>query len=388
MLSAKNEQGQLITLVTLSKQAISHLRKYESFYCPACNDKVIIKAGKVMIPHFAHQTKINCNLLQAGEGDYHYKGKLLLYEWLKKQQLDVSLEYYLSDIKQRPDILLKINNKVIAIEFQCAKIETNLIYERNQGYKKVNIIPIWILGANLFKRKSTYHLHTNQFISSMVHRFSYNHPTTLFYFCPQQKQLSIVQDIIPTTTNTVIAKQTYLPLEQAIFSHLFMKQFFTKVELYTLWKNELKTFRLQKRSNYGKERAWRNWLYTRGLHLDYVATHIFLPIRSQYKMKVPLWYWQSKFILDYLNEKPLHALIPLQQVESFLHSFKQSRIDQQLIRTNDCPIKEYIQLLCEMGFLKEVNEGIFIKVKSIMHYNHIEKALIGDHDVLDEFMYN
>lgn len=388
MLSAANKEGQLITLVKMSRSAITRLRLKESFYCPACKRKVIIKVGTVMIPHFAHEYAGDCHIQRGGEGEYHYQGKLLLYEWLIKQQLDVKLEHYLPEIKQRPDLLLNVNNKHIAIEYQCAKIEPQIILQRNRGYQKANIIPIWVLGANLYKRKSPSHIQTNQFILSIIHRFSANHPTSLFYFCPRQKELSLVQDIIPTSTNQVIAKQTFLHLKHATLFHLFTKRFFTNLELYTLWKNELKLFRLRKRSNYGKERSWRNWLYEQGLHIDHLPTHIFLPVRSQYKMKVPLWYWQSKFVLSYLKNKPSHTLISLQQVERFLQPFIKKNVDRQLIHTDDNPVKEYLQLLCQLGLLKQITEQGFVKNEHLVCYKHIEAAIVGDNEVLDKFMYN
>src|SRR5699024_4561598 len=88
-----------------------------------------------------------CDIKKRGEGEYHYKGKLLLYEWLKSQQKDVKLEAYIPEIKQRPDLLLTVKNKQIAIEFQCATIDPQIIFQRNKGYRRANIIPILILGA-------------------------------------------------------------------------------------------------------------------------------------------------------------------------------------------------------------------------------------------------
>lgn len=388
MLSAENEKGQFITLVNKSKKAIDYLRLNESFNCPACKSKVIIKAGTMMIPHFAHQNKTNCNTGHGGEGSYHYQGKLLLYEWLKNQQLDVRLEHYLPEIKQRPDLLLNINNKYIAIEYQCVKIDPRMIFQRNRGYKKINIIPIWIIGANLYKRHSPYHIQTNQFTHSLIHRFSDKHPTSIFYFCPHQKQLSLVQDIIPTSTNQVIAKQTFLRLKDASFLHLFLKRFFTNHELYSLWKNELKAFRLRKRSNYGKERLWRNWLYERGLHIDYIPTHIYLPVRSQYRMRIPLWQWQSRFELEFLRHKPVHKVFTLEEATKVIQSYERHTIDQQLIHVKDNPMKEYLQLLCQIGLLEQINQQQFMRLQPLTYYQHIEEAIVGDNEVLNQFMYN
>src|SRR5699024_6579963 len=381
------KDGNVITLATISKQAIDELRYKEKFYCPVCKHKVIIKAGTVMIPHFAHHTKSKCDLEQRGEGEYHYKGKLLLYEWLKIQQKNVKLEAYIPKIKQRPDLLLTVKNKQIAIEFQCATIDSRTIIQRNKGYKRANIIPIWILGANLFKRKSSYHFQTSRFITSFIHRFSHHYPTTLFFFCPHSEQLSLVQDIIPTSSHRAIAKQCFIPLNKATFYHLFLKQYFTNEELYSIWREELRLFRLGKRNNFGSDRAWRIWLYEQGLHIDHVPTHIYLPIRSQYTMKVPLWRWQSRFVLEFLRKQALGTVFSIHQENAFLRQFQKRKIDYPLIHEVEDPIKEYLYLLSRVGILKQINETEFRIISSPHDYKYIEAALDGDNEVLYKIMY-
>src|SRR5699024_1624794 len=218
-------------------------------------------AGTMMIPHFAHYKTSQCDIKKRGEGEEHYKGKLLLYEWLKSQQKDVKLEAYIREIKQRRDLLLTVKNKKIAIDVPCATIDTSIYFQSNKLYRRPNIIPICILGANLFSTRSSYHFQTSHFITSFIHRFSHHYPTTLFFFCPQSEQLSLVQDIIPTNSHRAIAKQTFIPLNKATFYHLFLKQFFTEKELYYLCREKLRSFRLNNRHNFGKEQEWSNWLY-------------------------------------------------------------------------------------------------------------------------------
>src|SRR5699024_9228468 len=137
-------------IATKSTKEITILRK-EKFYCPQCLERVMIRAGPKTIPHFAHHRHSNCPS-HKGESEYHETGKLILFQWLKQQQLHVQLEAFLPGIKQIPDILVTINNKRIAIEFQCSKIRVSDIIQRNKGYEKLKIIPIWILGEKLLKR--------------------------------------------------------------------------------------------------------------------------------------------------------------------------------------------------------------------------------------------
>src|SRR5690625_1270712 len=97
MLQAKSHQGVIVTLATLTKAEIERQKAEQQFYCPVCNRQVIIKAGSRMIPHFAHKSTLHCPSSEGGEGAYHEKGKLLLYQWLKSQHLQVELEAHLPE---------------------------------------------------------------------------------------------------------------------------------------------------------------------------------------------------------------------------------------------------------------------------------------------------
>src|SRR5690625_1073897 len=183
MLQAKTKDGELITPAKLSRQQLARKRS-ETFFCPVCEERVILKAGQQVIPHFAHVSNQICPTSSGGEGPYHEQGKLVLYEWLTKQNLEVQLEAYIPEIKQQPDLLITINQRKIAIEFQCSRISTKVIQQRNFGYMRANIQPIWILSARLFKQRTANVIHMDHFTKQFIHRFSKNYPLTIYYFCP------------------------------------------------------------------------------------------------------------------------------------------------------------------------------------------------------------
>src|SRR5699024_12453096 len=121
MLQAKLNNGKLVTLARLPKQIIEQYRRRYNFFCPVCDGSVIIKAGEKTIPHFAHARKANCMTQGGGEGSYHNKGKLLLYQWLKSQHLHVTLEKNLPDIQQQTDVLLYVLHLKFVIDLQCVR---------------------------------------------------------------------------------------------------------------------------------------------------------------------------------------------------------------------------------------------------------------------------
>ncbi|UZN00931.1 competence protein CoiA family protein [Lysinibacillus sp. MHQ-1] len=75
------------------------------------------------MPHFAHHTQNQCSKFFAeGESKLHLQGKIQLFEWLQKLRLKVELEPYLTELSQRPDLLVAFDNNNFALEFQCSPI--------------------------------------------------------------------------------------------------------------------------------------------------------------------------------------------------------------------------------------------------------------------------
>lgn len=145
MLTALNERQQLVQLTMWSqKDELKKLRERHRFYCPACKGQLVLKIGAIMIPHFAHLSDNTCLAFSEGEGNLHIQGKTMLYHWFKEQSIAVSLEPYLAVIQQRPDLLLKIQDDYIAIEFQCSAISSELFLKRTAGYQSLGIPTLWI----------------------------------------------------------------------------------------------------------------------------------------------------------------------------------------------------------------------------------------------------
>lgn len=117
------------------------------YYCPACGERVILRQGKSKISHFAHFSNSRCIDNQEGETYEHLLGKQQIFEWALKNEWQPELEVYLPEIKQRADLLVTINGKKVAIEFQCSSLKVQRLKERNQGYSSLNYKFWWILGS-------------------------------------------------------------------------------------------------------------------------------------------------------------------------------------------------------------------------------------------------
>lgn len=88
------------------------------------------------------------------ETDEHLKGKQDLFEWIKKQDgvTNAVLEGWISETKQRPDIMFNYNGKKCVIEYQCSPIASEYI-ERHELYKAFGINDIWICGTEKYLGK-------------------------------------------------------------------------------------------------------------------------------------------------------------------------------------------------------------------------------------------
>ena len=146
MLIARNASGELIQAYQASKQKGKNLEEY---YCPACKGKLVLKNGNIMVAHFAHHQHSDCAVFSEGETLSHLKGKQLLFEKFKSEGFEVTLECWLPELQQRPDLLLVLGDgKKIAVEYQCSPIAPADLLARTKGYQRFGYEVWWICGMN------------------------------------------------------------------------------------------------------------------------------------------------------------------------------------------------------------------------------------------------
>ncbi|MBI3398175.1 MAG: hypothetical protein HZB81_07660 [Deltaproteobacteria bacterium] len=114
------------------------------FYCPKCQEAVILKKGRIKAHHFAHKPPVTCQY-GTGESQKHWKAKKAIYEALVDHPhcKKCDLERMLDGV--RPDVSLYINNVPVAIEFQNSTIEIEEIKRRAHRYLQLGIHLIWLM---------------------------------------------------------------------------------------------------------------------------------------------------------------------------------------------------------------------------------------------------
>lgn len=113
------------------------------FYCPACQGSVILKQGRIKIPHFAHLTGTECVYSNGGESEEHQLAKLEIYAALRRtpEVTDVRLERYLQEV--RPDVSFVLNGELVAIEIQFSHLSSDQIAWRTKAYARKHIAVLW-----------------------------------------------------------------------------------------------------------------------------------------------------------------------------------------------------------------------------------------------------
>lgn len=183
------------------------------FICPVCKQPVILRAGQIKVAHFAHIKGGDCAASE-GETSEHLLGKKQLYAWAVKRHFSPRYEVYLSAIKQRPDLLIKIGARTVALEYQCSPISLARLQERNRGYQKLNIIVWWILGAPYQQRRLS-NVKIAQFTqkiagrlgllfwSTTTKKFMYGGHYQLIDFCKTNRPHMTSREIVIQQTKTI-----------------------------------------------------------------------------------------------------------------------------------------------------------------------------------------
>lgn len=138
----------------------------------------------------------------------HLLGKEQIFRWAAAQGWQPQLEPYLKEIAQRPDVLVKIGGRAVALEFQCSPLSAQRLKERNAGYHKLGIAVFWLLGPTYRRRLR----------SGMISQFTQlrdGHPQLAFWNLKQQRVdfcAAYYQPVLGRrmrSTNDLLLKQTY-----------------------------------------------------------------------------------------------------------------------------------------------------------------------------------
>lgn len=139
MIQAMNSNGEIVQAQFAERNT--------DYYCPVCQQKVVLRRGEMKIPHFSHISTHDCfSNVYRKESLSHLQGKYMLYRMFGAHQ--ASLEYFISEIEQIPDILLK---EGVALELQLSVIPVRIVASRTAGYHSLDMKVCWITDYRSLK---------------------------------------------------------------------------------------------------------------------------------------------------------------------------------------------------------------------------------------------
>ncbi|WP_257349138.1 competence protein CoiA [Pseudalkalibacillus decolorationis] len=382
MLLGKSASGQLINLAEpWCRKDLERIRKTELFSCPTCAEKVQLKLGTKRIWHFAHFDISGCVGLHEPESMYHLTAKRQLYNWLKEIHPFVEMEPYLKRLKQRPDLLLRKDSAIHAIEFQCSSIPDEILQKRTRTYRSHNIDPYWILGHTRLSNKSDCVFRMDDVAWNAIRCHGKNDPY-LIYYSPRTQQFLQLQSIIPFSSRTVFASLDTQSLSNASFplvtdldTHRFPQSFIQP------WKNLLQQTRMYIHlSRDPAVYSLKARFVEKGIPASLFPVEAGIPSKFLYWFQSPAYVWQSRFIIELIDPVPVGQSIDFQQVyRYFLNLLDTYKLKRRFltIKTNShisFAIMDYLNWLALLGVLKRRSATQFLKVRDIIYPSTIAEA--------------
>ncbi|MEX3910506.1 competence protein CoiA family protein [Bacillus paralicheniformis] len=382
MFSAMIDQEEIICLADGYKtEDLKRLRKRHLFYCPVCRCELDLKVGAVKLPHFAHKPGAACPVQHEPESSYHLKGKRLLYEWLGRQGFRPVLEPYLQEIRQRPDLLLEYGTRQVAVEFQCANLDAAAYRKRTDGFLKLGIEPLWILGGNRVRRL------TGSFfqLSGFHWQFAQKRDKLpkLLFFCPEQKAFIILEHLIPFQTNKTSASLRFLPLAEAGWHDLTAWENCSPLQLKG-WKENIRSFRMSTVRFLSKEAKQMAALFYEKfrLPLPFFPSEVFLPVPSGYIFAHPVYVWQGYLFL-FITKHDTFRLQSAVHYLDWLVKGKRLKLRWSGQQTAADAVCEYICFLHKKGFL-ERKEEFYYSAGPVAQEPRLEALLKRDEHYFSE----
>lgn len=381
MFVALNEKN----LYIMADQVDSEKNKGDkmSYYCPACHEKVFIKKGAHIQPHFAHYAQHNCAVFSEGETQEHLNGKKILFDWFKSSNIPCQMEAYLPELQQRPDLLIWPEPDCpVAIEFQCSTLSVEKMVERTEGYLKKGYDVFWIAGEKFRLKKR---------LTTFQHLFLKHHPKLGLYFLhlnTEKKRVDIFSQIqrpqpagncqffmhtidlekpMPSCKQSLNSLQCGTTKPVRYFSYLKSHDFLIRGRLY------------QDR----KMVEFQRYIYTRGDSLISLPKEVYLPVQNEVLMYTIPHFWKYT-ILSWITEKGVGGVFSKFEVDSKINEmqllgelqfYTTPFIDEKIKKTI---FYHYLIQLTEQQLIIAVSSAEWMVLRMPERY-------LNERDKLDEF---
>lgn len=362
MFIAKTSDGQIVSLMNVSRETLTHLKKQEQYFCPACSGELLLKMGMKKLPHFAHKSQ--CSIKPEGESQQHLLGKKKLFHWLTWQGFETQMECYLSELNQQPDLLFQWNGKKGVIEFQCSIIPLEEMYRRTTNYINHSYRPLWIVDHRLITAQLKHRVQLNEFLTHFITRTS-SGDSFILAMDPREEKFYTYHHIVPYSINRAFVTVQEFTLQERLEKLLISKD--QSFPFYDYWFEETERWvkRLLIIPN-GRKNTFLQFLYHHHLHLLDLPPEVGVPVPDMFIIKNSPIEWQFYIWFYFLYQQRLGAVIPLEDIYSFLgNRLKQLIVQRQLGRFQKSfwrqPVEAYLQFLTNIGFFRREGDKLIVK---------------------------
>lgn len=139
----------------LASKSLDPKREYT---CPRCQERVAIKTGLYVAPHFAHYPRSDCPRRGGGEGKEHASLKVQLYNLLRPDaergrisnlSMEVPFGQMVADLA-----FTTSKGRNVAIEITVNHLNFDHLCEKITAYRQMKVYPLWLFAHTVLKSRS------------------------------------------------------------------------------------------------------------------------------------------------------------------------------------------------------------------------------------------
>ena len=398
MFSAQRCDGAQISLInkTWSREELERERIHFNFHCPKCKEKLILKLGAYQAWHFAHHRNSSCSSSNKGETKEHLQGKWLLLKWLQSHGYGPQEEYYIKEIKQRPDIFVRIEGKDYVFELQRSALSEKQFGKRQQLYEQYGITAVWVGFTNPNVNHDRLEFPC-RFLDNLLIRT--NPKQHSIYLNIANEEWLVLSEFLYYSPKKLFVRANTLPLVHPPGDLLYLRNLTPKASssyyyemFFKKWYKETKTKRLKRYlSLTSTERKILKLFQVFHLNLNYFPALASLPLKTNINFITSPQWWQSWLILNVINKKPVNHLLRVSETSDALYKAVTEGIiivrplglhHKLLIRD---AILEYLSCLSLFDVVEKTYPGVY-KIKNHININkQLDTLCMDDVFVLQKF---
>lgn len=374
---AISKEGKVIQLDRkTSELRLKQLKLEAPFFCPECEEALILKAGSKRIPHFSHKRKSDCFESYERETRKHLEGKQLLYEWLTNQGLRPDMESYYHEIRQRADLGFTLHNIKNAIEYQCSIIPEELLLKRNQCYIQAGIRPLWILSDDHYHRKGSQKLSLSSF-QYLFLQINASGQTVIPFFSPQTNTFLLIHHLMPLTPKSALGKLSFRSLSNVPI-HQMLRGSNEPIH-FSRWQTEIRRMKTYANIPFGLfPRTFLDELYQSSIYPASLPPEIGIPVKNAYYIATSPIQWQTYLYLDVFRFRKAFSL------HEIYNSFKKRCLNQHIkLRALSfgieggglVAVREYVEVLRKLRILSTSNHFDYYLEKPIQMEDNLQHLL-------------